>query len=247
MSENQNQNQRKQELSLMAGMFLVWTVFYIMIICCEGVSRTVCSRWTKSYSLLSKGNLLEIPTKFIRDPMVLTWLSEAQKLDNFKKALRLMFIDSESSDTAEGTDKIEQLAAQLYNQLHSRFVISDDGLSQVKEKYVKGFYGKCPRVYCDNHIMLPVGLHDRPGVSTAKCFCPKCRDVYEPTTHLHLIDGTAFGRSLPHLFLQKYPELCPQMPQDHYIPTIFGFRVNKNSPEQKIYRGDLEQKDSSSS
>lgn len=148
-----------------------------------------------------------------------------------------MLIDSEYSNLM-GVDNIESLTQQLYLRLHSRFVITDEGLSQIKEKYSEGFYGSCPRIYCNNHSMLPLGLHDLPGLSNAKCFCPKCRDVYDSTSHLRSVDGCAFGRSLPHLFLQKYPDLCPRMAHERYCPTIFGFRINKNSPELKIYRGE---------
>mmetsp|Transcript_11570 Transcript_11570/g.17603 ORF Transcript_11570/g.17603 Transcript_11570/m.17603 type:complete len:231 (+) Transcript_11570:12-704(+) len=207
----------------------------------EGMSIKT-SRWIHRFCQ-SAGNevLVEVPYTYLKDVMVISWLNEYKRVKYFPEALSVIADDSYilAKVDRESMHKIDDTTKRLYSLLHSRYVVTNQGLTAIMNKYSNGVYGVCPRVYCNGSKLLPVGLHDQIGMSSMKYFCPKCRDVYHPQSSFHKrIDGAAFGTTLPHLLLQKYPELCSEQPQEKYVPRIFGFRLHRDSEEMKIHRGD---------
>ena len=77
-------------------------------------------------------------------------------------------------------------------------------------------------------------------------FSPKQtgQDVYHPPIAKHRkIDGAAYGTTLPHLFLQRYPILTGQSPNCCYVPRIFGFEVHNSAAEMQVHRGEKEDED----
>ena len=45
--------------------------------------------------------------------------------------------------------EIYQSAMDLYGLIHARFILSPRGLAMMKEKYMLGSFGYCPRVLCE--------------------------------------------------------------------------------------------------
>ena len=181
----------------------------------------------------------EIPMSFIRDPVTTATVCDSIDSPYVKYAIKILNgeIDTQAGLYSKSkTIAIETVTEELYNLLHGRYVLTDDGLKSVRAKYDDGVYGQCLRVFCRGHHLLPIGLHDHQGESTVKCFCPKCRDIYNPQMlRNRSTDGAAFGTSLPHLMLQRMPELATTRPTDSYVPRLFGFKIHESAPELQIY------------
>ena len=153
-------------------------------------------------------------------------------------------------------EDIEKSAEHLYGLIHARFILTNRGLQKMVrrdtadcalcgscchciqlDKYKQADFGRCPRVFCNNQPVLPVGLSDLPRTKTVKLYCPKCevrgtaaaavacarsvkcasiliilttQDVYNPKSSRHAsIDGAYFGTTFPHMLFQVYPYFLP--------------------------------------
>lgn len=103
---------------------------------------------------------------------------------------------------------MESSAEMLYGLIHQRYITSRQGIQQMAEKYEAGHFGACPRVYCGQAKVLPVGCSDIPGHETVKLFCPSCLDVYTPpNSRFQSVDGAFFGTTFGCLFFMTFPEL----------------------------------------
>ncbi len=64
-----------------------------------------------------------------------------------------MILATESPDSEDLNDKnfleIYQSAMDLYGLIHARFILSPRGLAMMKEKFMLGNFGYCPRVLCE--------------------------------------------------------------------------------------------------
>ena len=95
------------------------------------------------------------------------------------------------------------------------------------DKYKKADFGKCPRVMCHSHPLLPMGLSDIPGIKPVKLYCGRCEDLYNPKSSRHAsIDGAYFGTSFHNILFQVYPALVPAKSADRYVPRCYGFKVH---------------------
>lgn len=98
------------------------------------------------------------------------------------------------------------------------------------DKYKKADFGKCPRVFCHSHPLLPMGQTDIPHQKPVKLYCVRCEDVYNPKSSRHAaIDGAYFGTSFHNIMFQVYPALVPPKSVERYIPRVYGFKVHASA------------------
>ena len=140
-----------------------------------------------------------------------------------------MILSPESPDEEDLQDdkflEIYQDAIDLYGLIHSRFILSPRGLAIMREKHLSGQFGVCPRVMCERFNVLPVAMKEEMKMSRVKVYCPRCQEAYIPKLKNTDMDGAHFGCSFPHLFLQTYPDLVPNLSNPPYEPKIYGFKL----------------------
>lgn len=163
---------------------------------------------------------LEVPEEFIDDEFNLTGLSAivpyyTQALETILDMESGDFDDDEEEEVEESyptnyhdddfwkeVDKtpkrlqtsdpgiIEPYAFMLYGLIHQRYLITRDGLRLMAERYAHSEFGTCPRYYCDESPVLPMGLFDETGRESVHLYCPQCLDIYNPPSSIHQrIDG----------------------------------------------------------
>lgn len=138
-------------------------------------------------------------------------------------------------------EQVEKSARHLYGLVHARYIVTTRGLQKMLEKFKKSEFGKCPRVMCGAHPLLPMGQHDSPGLSTVKLWCAKCEDLYNPKSTRHAsIDGAYFGTSFHNVLFQVYPAVLPPKSSRRYEPRVFGFRVHASAALQRWQDGTRE-------
>lgn len=127
-------------------------------------------------------------------------------------------------------DKLEKSARHLYGLIHARYILTARGLQKMLDKYKKCDFGRCPRVLCNLHPLLPIGLHDTARQSAVKLYCAKCEDLYIPKSSKHAtIDGAYFGTSFPGMLFQVYHKIVPMKSQERFVPKIFGFKIHEHA------------------
>lgn len=85
----------------------------------------------------------------------------------------------------------------------------------MKEKFLKGVFGVCPRVLCERQHVLPIGMSEEIRTSRVKVFCPRCEEVYMPKKKCHDVDGAYFGCSFSNILLMVIFPLILGIPRPH--------------------------------
>jgi casein kinase II subunit beta len=155
----------------------------------------------------------------------------------------LSLFDTADDDMEEEHRGGVELAARfLYGLIHARWIITTRGLNKMVgtsiqishpradsrsctsqlEKFKRADFGRCPRVLCHQHPLLPVGLTDIPYEKSVKLYCGRCEDIYSPKSTRHgSVDGAFFGTSFPHMMYLVFPGLLPakvRAPSDLILP-----------------------------
>lgn len=178
-----------------------------------------------------KGNeyFCDIDDEYIRDRFNLTGLNqEVSKLPTLIDIITdLLDIENQPKEHREA---LEHNARILYGLIHARYILTSRGLSKMFEKYRNGDFGYCPRVHCQLHPLLPIGLNDQPRISNVKLYCVKCEDLFNPKSGRHsVVDGAYFGTSFPAMFFQTFPQAIPIHSKETYVPKVFGFKLHEYS------------------
>ncbi|KAI6249832.1 Casein kinase II subunit beta-2 [Erysiphe necator] len=184
------------------------------------------SYW-RDWFISSRGNeyFCEIDEDYLTDRFNLTGLNT--EVQYYQYALDLIMDVFELDCDDEMREVIEKSARHLYGLVHARYIVTTRGLAKMLEKYKKADFGKCPRVMCKSHPLLPTGQTDIPNLKPVKLYCTKCEDLYNPKSNRHsYMDGAYFGTSFHNIILQVYPALIPHKSYDRHIPRVYGFKVH---------------------
>lgn len=144
-----------------------------------------------------KGNefFCEVDEEYIQDDFNLSGLSSMVPYYDYALDL-ILDVESPNDDmlTEQQHELVESAAEMLYGLIHARYILTSRGMVAMLEKYKQCHFGRCPRVYCNNHPCLPVGTSDVFRTATVKIFCPKC-EVREWVTRRRRRQSDGVSRS----------------------------------------------------
>lgn len=187
------------------------------------------SYW-RDWFISSRGNeyFCEIDEEYLTDRFNLTGLNTEVQYYQYALDLITDVFDLDCDDDMR--EAIEKSARHLYGLVHARYIVTTRGLAKMLEKYKKADFGKCPRVHCNSHPLLPVGLTDVPNQKPVKLWCARCEDLYNPKSSRHAtIDGAYFGTSFAQILFQVYPSLTPTKSIERHTPRCYGFKVHASA------------------
>lgn len=150
-----------------------------------------------------------------------------------------------NEEAAEKEELIENEAATVYGLFHARYIITNEGMKKMREKYKNKEFESCPRVACRGQQCLPTGLYDVYGKTSMKLYCPTCKKIYasknSSSNKAGGLDGSYFGTTFAPLFFLNFPEeqkIVEEKENNSYVPKIFGFKIankiDKIRPKLKI-------------
>ncbi|CAD8060546.1 unnamed protein product [Paramecium sonneborni] len=177
--------------------------------------------------------LCEVDDDFIRDPF--NQIGIKGKFNFFIEAISMILQPTSPEDQDLEDERfleVYQEASDIYGLLHARFIFTSKGSAIMRERFLQGKFGHCPRIYCEKQNVIPIGLCEDLKTARIKVFCPRCEEVYMPKKKCADIDGAYFGKSFPQFLLMTYPDLHPKFQllpdtqiQVDFEPTLFGFKI----------------------
>ena len=100
-------------------------------------------------------------------------------------------------------------------------------------------FGRCPRLACQGQHVLPIGITDNLRTCPVNIYCPRCQEAYYTRSNRYAhIDGAYFGTTFAHMFLLHYTDLIPKKSGYRYVPKIYGFKINLESPYYTLRNDD---------
>ncbi|UYV82163.1 CSNK2B [Cordylochernes scorpioides] len=171
--------------------------------------------------------ICKVDYTYLTDPSTICGLEDY--IENFHPAVEVLIghntLQEQALISGITENELDKSLECLFGMIHARYILTTDGMGKMLTKFLNGHFGHCPRIFCDDQSVLPIGLCDLPKISTVKTYCPKCLDVYHPDIE-DKIDGAYFGPTFPHLFFMNFPHLRPHTPNRFYFPKIFGFKIH---------------------
>ncbi|KAI7904545.1 casein kinase II, regulatory subunit [Cokeromyces recurvatus] len=150
-------------------------------------------------SLVGHEFYLKVPEEFIKDDFNLTGLSDI--VPYYRQALETI-LDMVEWDEFFETDKIknvgdprivEPYTFMLYGLIHQRYLLTQEGLDAMVERYKRHDFGTCPRYYCYQTPVLPIGRYTEANKESLCLYCPRCLDIYKPPNPIYqCVDGAHF-------------------------------------------------------
>lgn len=199
----------------------------------EDSSEEEVDSWISNFcSIFGHEYYVEVSQEFIEDEFNLTGLGSVVP---FYRELLDMILDFEPDKPVNLSNLplVEHSAELLYGLIHSRYILTRQGLQQMAIKYENKKFGVCSRYYCDGMHLIPISRYDQPGIETIRLYCPCCCDIYLPNSSRYLnIDGAFFGTTFAALFIKMYPDIekqCAMRSSKLFDLKLFGFKLNKKS------------------
>mmetsp|Transcript_10383 Transcript_10383/g.19675 ORF Transcript_10383/g.19675 Transcript_10383/m.19675 type:complete len:243 (-) Transcript_10383:327-1055(-) len=200
-----------------------------------GSSDSSDNSWISWFCKL-KGNdfFCEADINYLQDSFNLTGLSSL--IPYYSWALDMVVDVEPKEELSEGQQElVEGDAETLYGLAHARYIVTNQGLHAMLEKYRQCHFGRCPRYLCRDQPCVPMGLSDHLAKGSVKLYCPRCEEVFESKSPRHRnLDGAFFGTTFPHLFFLTFPELKVAKSEEVYVPRVFGYRVHDSAYRESL-------------
>lgn len=142
---------------------------------------TKTSGWI-SWFCSQKGHeiLAPVETEFITDVFNLFGLKSEFK--DYAAAVKIILSDAippgDLSSLPYSARSLLTEAIELYGLIHARYILTQQGLAVMANKFKAGVFGVCPRIMCQKQHVLPVGISDQLRQHSCRVYCPLCQEVY---------------------------------------------------------------------